>query len=179
MKEINVFFSKEIPPENGKWSELRKYRKDLAVAGDAILWFGVWSVIKAYLTVLLNEELRNYLSRLKPADLNQAYADLAFLILLAGVIFAFHFLIYRGADQEGHGVKTGPLYLILAAVYMLLCIIGILLTLLDETGLQTAGLASLLLDAGAAVICVDVLYNGMRCRRFTEKSAQQGETYEQ
>ncbi|MBR4457180.1 MAG: hypothetical protein IKS32_13335 [Solobacterium sp.] len=174
MEEIDIFFSKEIPPENGKWSELRKYRKDLTVAGNAILWFGVWSVIKAYLTLLLNEELRNYLIRLKPAEFDQAYADLLFLILLAGLIFAFHFLIYRGADREGHGVKTGPLYLILAGVYMPLCIISIFVTLLDGTGLQNAGLASVLLDAGAALICGDVLYNGIRCRRFTEKPEQQG-----
>ena len=48
MTEQEQFISEEILPENGKWSELRKYRKDLSVAGEAILWFGICAVALIY-----------------------------------------------------------------------------------------------------------------------------------
>ncbi len=170
MTETEQIFSSDLHPANGAWSELRKYRKDLTVAGNALLWFGVWSVIKTYLTVMLNEDLAKLITeQLNPAQLNEAYAMLQAMTILTGVVFLVHFLIYRGSQKEGHGQKTGPFYLVLAFVFFAACLISIILTLFHVTGIQENPVVSILLDVTTAGISADILFNGIHCRRLAQK----------
>ena len=169
MTEQEQFISEEILPENGKWSELRKYREDLNVAGEAILWFGIWTVIKTYLTVLLNEELGEMIQKMNPTDLDQLYTRLGVLAVFTCLLFLIHFLIYRGAEKEGYGQKTGPMYLVLAGLFMIGCIIGIVMTVFQISILKDTSLFSVVLDGTLALICADILYNGIQCRNLSEK----------
>ena len=176
MTELEQYAGTAPVPENGKWSELRKHRVDLTVAGSAVLWFGIWTVIKTYMTVLLNEELEQLITRLTPAQMNEVHAELLLLAILTAGMFLLHFLIYSGAVREGHGKKTGPLYLVIAFLFMAFGILNVVMTVLHVPGLADTSLISVFLDATMVVICADVLYNGIQCRKSSEKMAVKRES---
>ena len=111
--------------------ELRRYKNLLACVGTGVITFGIWSVIKAIMTVVRDKD--DLLMLLKWL-LGEQYAELAMIILgiTAGVIIAIDLVLRFGtgmaARRDGMDIKKGKHRVYLFFAFLLLA--GTILSLI-------------------------------------------------
>ena len=155
---------------------LRKYLKNLTIAGKAFIVFGVWSAMKAVLEILV---VKKY-DLLESVDLEELSvsretmffitAVMAALILLA--VFSLYAIIGIGAYRKGHGRKAGWFYLLITGLILAGTCFGIVSNCqqinLEELDLF---LASTFVDLTLVYLCGDILFCSVMSEVLKKKLA--------
>ncbi len=109
--------------------QIRKYSTMLQISAAANVAFGVWALLKTYMTFLIpSTQLEEIKASLSDPDLK-----LPVIMNLAGFVFVLCLLlrihIARRARREVRGQKTGSLYLILSGLFALGSLTALLIDL--------------------------------------------------
>lgn len=100
--------------ENTRQANVRRLQDTLIIAGDGVIAFGAWALVKTVLfPILLKGEELGQLALDSGISLIEAY-------VLAGVLLcidlAVRVFVGLSARSEGRGEKKGPVYLIVATI---------------------------------------------------------------
>ena len=172
--------SQTLTPE--EWRTLRRSRGDLLIAGKAMLAFGIWSSIKAYIGMFFNEDvLSGFFNEVGETTLSNAEL-LAVLFVITTIlllfIFAFHLAIYSGAKKESKGRKVSVFYLLITGLFFFLNVLSVAYSVIsiyrDPSNFLFTYITSILFDLAIVGNCVDILINGTRCRRLMRRLKEGG-----
>lgn len=168
---IGSMKSKQMKSEKEQWRLLRKSRSDLIVAGKAVLAFGVWTMLKVLLELFLSDRnVETYIDDTIEISRDIQMAVVIGMFVVVGLFaMLIHFIIYRGAVKEGHGRKTGYLYLVIAMLFIGLSCYSIYNSILFPSAIEQGVLSyfsSVLFDLALVICCFDVIYNGIMCKRL-------------
>ncbi len=155
---------------------LRHYSRNLEMAGREYILFGVWYVIRIFMSITMNgERWQEFVSTfdiegLSSFELKIIYA-VVFLIF-AAVVIVLHFFIGRSAVGYSRGKKKGKGFIIIGVFMIISLLTGIPGYFVDENGapvpFDTTILASILVDLTIAFLFFDMIYSTImidRCRR--------------
>lgn len=168
----------ETTAEKEKWRLLRRSRSNLTVAGKAVLAFGIWSILKLILEWVLGNGISQFIdeSLEAPKELQSAVI-ITTLIIISLLVFLFHYSVFRGARKEASGKKTSYFYLFTALLLALSSAYSIYDTVVHPSTIDQGVLSiwsSILLDATVIGSCIDVMYNGIMCKRMTKELTNRG-----
>ncbi|MBE7008857.1 MAG: hypothetical protein E7422_06950 [Ruminococcaceae bacterium] len=159
---------------------LRRDRDTLAIVGLGVMAFGVWSVIRAVVTFVLQiPELREQYAETGNANAVIILSGVAILLLLA-VDLRLRFYIWRSARAEGlRGErKTGYLFAAGVLAFVSAATLGfILLAALgtNEAVVEAAktsdgvGVSSFIVELTSLVTLVDMIAASVRVKRMTRE----------
>ena len=156
--------------------ELRRKQVTLVTLGTGVILFGVWSVVKSLLyfrTNLFNDLDTQIEPKLLP------YVKLAVVVIVALFVLAdmgIRLKIGRRARAEGMGRRQKNGYLILAALIVLVNIIGDLLGVYyiakngvpEQSGLDY--IVSVLVDLSSTVLLAELIVTVLRVRKLRAMS---------
>ena len=171
LRIITYMKSTQTKTSGELWRLLRKYRGNVLIAGRAVLGLGGWTMTKVLLDLFLGpRSLSTYIDTSLDIPENIQAAVIVIMVVLLCLFMVFiHYIIYRGAEKEGTGKKTGILYLIIAFLFIAATGCGAAFTIVmpNEIEQETmASVSSLLFDLALVISCSDVLYSGIMCRRL-------------
>lgn len=156
---------------------IRKCVNTLRVTADGVLLFGVWSLIKGVMVVLIDPD-RSFMEDL---DLSLSPVMNIALALSVVVVFwviemLFRLSVWRGARREADGEgKRKNFYLLIAAFVIIFSFATILInvwTLLRGNSSVGNAAASLLLEVTSFVISVNLVRSAFRIRKLRVIKAQ-------
>ena len=156
--------------------KLRRYRGSLVTNGIGIIVFGVWSILKLVLSLVID-----------PLDLNIAgdeyttdqLADtialvivvIIFIIILT-IVLLVHLYVGFSAYKEGiYGIK-GSFYLVLVVIMALIdcCTLVLYLFLKDNsTNDSQVQFAAFIIDITTVVVLIDTLYTAIMSRKLAKQ----------
>ena len=133
--------------------------------------FGVWGVVKAFMTLLLDVDEYLVPESTALTRTQQIFAALIMLTIMASIIFMLHF--YAGisaihAGREGKHIKT---CLFISASLLLLTITTIPLYFVNppEEDLQDTAYVSAFSDVVFCIIIINMFYSMIRIKKLSEK----------
>lgn len=101
--------------------EIRKYRDHLIISGNALLAFGVWSLLRVFVLKASDktvfETIADNLGR--EYGIDAAIIDIITILIYIIIEFAFRIYVRRSAIKESKGIRTSIAYLIISAIYIL------------------------------------------------------------
>ena len=154
---------------------LRRYKKELSTAGGGYILFGLWSVLKVIMSVLIGD-----MSIRKVVDLQELDPELVpffalFYFVIVGVIaiavLLLHFYVGLGAIRASSGsTKRG--YLKVAFVLAIANMISMLAYVWDIGNLSNFNIsdttiASFLVDLTITIILFDILRAAKKIKKLT------------
>ncbi len=154
-------------------TELRRRRTNLFTLGGGVIAFGVWSMLKTYLYMLVDpipltlevpEEYRK-------AALVVAYGLVTFFLLID---LGLRLYVGLSARAEGIGQKKGKAYIVLAVLMLIVNIASWLAYLFtyDYKGGDAAlvdYVVSLVVDLTSIVLLAQLIYNAVLVRRLSRQ----------
>jgi len=160
------------------WRLLRKHRTNLNVAGKAMLAFGIWTLLKLILELFLGEDSITELAHqiTEESELVGAVLVVIIYILIGLIPLSIHYFIYRGARKESHGKKVGYTYLVISFLLGLMTVFSIIMTIRKPSAVEQGILSycsSILFDLAIVICSIDVLYNGIQCKRLKKALRKQ------
>lgn len=154
--------------------KLRRYRNLLIISGTGVIAFGVWSVVKTILFLTLTPD---YLRLDDIGDIGEAEMSLVkiFVFVILGVIMAIELLLrlYIGlsARAEGYGKKKRIVYVVVAAIILVLSLWSIITSFhVSEYDSLLDMAVSLLLELTSAAAFFEVIYASYMVRRLQKKA---------
>ncbi len=156
--------------------KLRRYRGSLVTNGIGIIVFGVWSILKLVLSLVID-----------PLDLNIAgdeyttdqLADtialvivvIIFIIILT-IVLLVHLYVGFSAYKEGIYGKKGSFYLVLVVIMALIDCCTLVLYLLPKdysTNDSQVQFAAFIIDITTVVVLIDTLYTAIMSRKLAKQ----------
>ena len=150
--------------------KIRRYKKNMEVSGRAMLAFGIWSVLKAVITVALGGKTVWELMEISEAEREELGMIflIIYLIIVLLALFLFIFIGRRAISyaRDKHRKKG---FLILAAVLLVLDFIGIPGYFTMVKGLDNIDtvIASALVDITTCVALFDMIYSAIRIEKLS------------
>ena len=157
--------------------EKRRCESTLMIAGNGILFFTIWNIIKMNLYFLVG---KNYIRELLP-ELFFALSDseeFAFMIAYIGMMIALFFnaifQIYVGlsARAEAKGKKKTDLYIVVSCILWLSILPEVkrCLTQLPSNTIYIGDqVATALVDISLMIALTDLIYSAMKLRSIKKK----------
>lgn len=154
---------------------LRKYQNTLIITSTGVLFFGIWSMLKTILTLVLStpDSLLSYTDGYTgiPGFILLVVSALGFLV----VDLLFRFFIWRSASAEGSGQRKNSAYLILSGLLMILELISLFSTILSLPGSKETlltSIVSLAVEITSIVTLAQLIYSAFVVRKLTRKITQ-------
>ena len=82
--------------------QLRKYRKSLSIGGEAILAFGVWSLMKYFLEVFMSPQFTAFESVIKSFETTSSKTGMITTFTVIALIFAVVLLFFISSSVSVH-----------------------------------------------------------------------------
>ncbi|MDO4537706.1 MAG: hypothetical protein Q4B54_06050 [Coriobacteriales bacterium] len=139
----------------------RRYRDTLRIAGVGMIVFGIWAVVRNYITVVVyEEEIRQYFFGLDP-----------FLMVMvpATLELAMRLFVGFGARAESKGAKGGKAYLVVAALIALIHLLGIvvyILSVIMQYAWLDEAIMLVVIDATCLYLVLDLIVSAVKLRRL-------------
>ena len=160
------------PGRRSTAAEIRQRRINMTTLGMGVIAFGVWSILKVYLYILVDA---------MPLDLTGIPPELAGAIKTFTYVFITFFLLidlalrlYLGlsARAEGMGKRKGRAYIVLCALLLVGNIIAWVMSLFGAAHVRMENQSaldfyvSLLVDFSSTAMLAELLYNAVRLRKL-------------
>ncbi|MCR5137383.1 MAG: hypothetical protein K6C12_09830 [Oscillospiraceae bacterium] len=154
---------------------IEKQRKDdntLVVIGGGVIAFGVWSVVRTVMEVILRmEELQGMSGMAGMTGLERLVAEIIMWVVVAilvGVDMSIRLFIGLSARSEGMGRKKGQAYVAAAGI---LAVFYVVIWLAEMAGfhgseqLYLSQIAAMLLDFSSSAVLVELVFTAVRVKR--------------
>lgn len=154
---------------------IEKQRKDentLVVIGGGVIAFGVWSVVRTVMEVILRmEELQGMSGMAGMTGLERLAAEIIMWVVVAilvGVDMSIRLFIGLSARSEGMGRKKGQAYVAVAGI---LAVFYVVIWLAEMAGfhgseqLYLSQIAAMLLDFSSSAVLVELVFTAVRVKR--------------
>ena len=154
--------------ENTQQANVRRLQDTLIIAGDGVIAFGAWALVKtALLPVLFNGEELQQLVFGGDMSLTAMYVLAGVLVCIDLGVRAF---VGLSARSEGRGKKRSPLYLAFAAIAALITAFSVVAIALGMSGRLTVldMVVSIIVETTALAALVTVVYCSIRLRRLNK-----------
>ena len=166
--------------EHDREIALRRAQNTLRICGGGAIAFGLWSVLKVYLSFFFGEETIDDLIRgtaeaqsavLTPEEMRTLWIVMLVITFLVGlVVFGVHLYVgLRAIRASGGNRKPGGVYLVWAGIFALFALLGILLaaqSLVSRDETRHISLASLMIDVTSLYLYVDLIRSAVRVGRY-------------
>lgn len=159
--------------------EIRRCRENLVSIGTGISLFGIWTVIRIIMTVILERETmisetQNYTD----AGAGLIVALLCIIMaILSLMILSIHLYIGLSARKEGLGGKKRTGYLIATGLFILLYCIGItaeIVTFQETFKSIPEGAVTVLIDITVLITLAELMLNAVRVRKLSVQLTENG-----
>ncbi len=151
-----------------QFRDLRKYSRDLEIAGKIMLACGAWAIMRTYAELFLGTTIATEYMNYEIAELSPA-VRLAFLVLVILVFCIITFLLHLtaglGAVREGQGRKQGYLYMIFTVIVM----VSSVWSLAVKTGDILLFIRHSLIEILVIVDGIDILFSGICVKRLRKE----------
>ena len=153
-------------------TELRRRRTNLFTLGGGVIAFGVWSMLKTYLYMLVDPILiLEVPEQYRKTALVVAYGLVTFFLLID---LGLRLYVGLSARAEGIGQKKGRAYIVLAVLMLIVNIASWLAYLFtyDYKGGDAAlvdYVVSLVVDLTSIVLLAQLIYNAVLVRRLSRQ----------
>ena len=165
--------------------QLRRFQNSLRASGGGVIAFGLWSVLKIYLSFffsettfgdVIRESLEDAPSDAPPeVELVLWVALLGAAFILGAIVFSVHLYVGLRARREAReDGRKGPVYLILTGFFVIMGIVSICLTIrYIFTGEQTINtpLVTLMVDLTSLYIYLDLIRSAVKVRQLRGSAA--------
>ena len=151
----------------------RRLARELSIDGTAVIAMGAWSVLKLITRILV--ERQRLFDVAAEGDMPAAVLwpiIAVFVLVVGGVIMAFHLYIGASARMEAKSGSHLPFYLLLSGVFAFLFAQTALVHLFD--GAQENETASAIIDLTVIYALVNVIVSARRLRRIRRADADGG-----
>lgn len=158
---------------------LRKYRNNLVVTGTGAILFGLWTVVKLNMSILLFPDILGALptaAREVGMPESALWITMAVILVIAiSIILGARLFIGINAIAEGKGKKRGYTYLILAAILLFSNLKSMpdlfVAQLKEDVGLIDA-IITILVELTSLYNLSDLLYYGVRIKLLNRKQKE-------
>ena len=156
--------------------KIRRFRDNLRLAGMGCIVFGIWDVVKLFMTFSMQrEELDKIIRNVNRTDVSRQFIILVCVVLfliLSVIVMSIHTSVGIGAIRYSKGRKKHKTFVIGAAAFMILTITTLPVTLKDSGGDQITitptVIASLIADITLAYILFDMIVSAFLVDRYTK-----------
>ena len=162
--------------------KLRCYRSSLVTNGIGIITFGLWSIIKFIMSMVMQpinfEDAANDEMADPAAKIIALIIVGAIVVIILAIIFAVHLYIGLSAYKEGINGKKGSFYLAVAVVMALAICLTMTLYFVphDNTeGVTMSNIAAFFIDLTTVVILIDTIYAALMSRKLAKKLESEAE----
>lgn len=150
----------------------RLYGNRLVSSGRALIILGVWSSVKAVITLYMTMPYVLQLVTEGEALDGDALKDVSILVWIISAVFMIAvFLIYfyvgRSAMKNGYGEKRTVFFLVIDVLLVIGTVISIIVGVGD--GIDVLVLASILIDLTVVFASIDILYSAIRLKTIEKK----------
>ena len=163
----------------------RRYKNNMIYSGMGYIVFGLWSAVKAFMTLTMNPEVYKYLiSEIDTEAVSESAVKLVTGILFAIVciiLLLIHVYIGRSAIRYAKGKKKSTFFLgvvVIAAILTIASIPGYFdpkNAALPDTG--DSSFAAFFVDITMLFILFDILYSAVMLKRIKKRLPKDAVTY--
>jgi magnesium-transporting ATPase (P-type) len=154
---------------------LRRYKKELSTAGGGYILFGLWSVLKVIMSVLIGDLSLGKLVDMQQLDQEVVPFFAIFYFVIVGVmaiaVLLLHFYVGLGAIRASSGSRKRG-YLKVAFVLAIANMISMLAYVwnignLSIFNISDTTIASFLVDLTITIILIDILRSANKIKNLT------------
>lgn len=153
--------------------KLRRYRASLVTDGIGIITFGLWSIIKIIMTLLMQPfdlQLSDSETISDPTErmLVIVFA-VVFVIISVAIILGIHMFVGLSAYREGRNGKKGSFYIVAAGLMAIFICLTMTLYFVSTDGGQTVSLTSIaafIIDLTTVILLLDMIYAAFMSRKL-------------
>ncbi|SFD09000.1 hypothetical protein [Butyrivibrio sp. YAB3001] len=137
---------------------LRKYNKNIELGGQAMIIFGVWSIIKVILPLLVGQQTIAELLAIDTVEVED-YLTLIIFFAFMGLILLFHFRMGSSAIKYAKGTKNKKGFLVRAYIILIMNIVFFPFYFIGfkEGNISNTIIASMLVDITVIVSLFDLI----------------------
>ena len=153
---------------------LKKSETVLVICGNGVVFFGVWSLIKSIMSVVLyNSDFHQYMAQYQDIHMFQGLVyGIVFFILAMDLFFRFY--LGRSASAEVKGKKKKGNYIVLAFFVLFYTVFGLIASLFimlpDDISILTT-ITTALVEFTSALTLLQLIISAI-CVRKIRKSMQ-------
>ena len=155
--------------------KLRRYQNLLTLSGLGVIVFGLWSILKLFLILLLNDDTVS--ETIKAAEMPDEFTTRLALYLVLGVIILIDFLmrlfVGLSARSEGFGNKRGNAYVVFAALIALSSLISVVFIFFDTSLTSISSvlelIVSVFVEATATVVMIELLVSAITVKKLKKE----------
>ena len=154
--------------------KLRRYRASLVTDGVGIITFGLWSIIKMIVTVLMQPVdvgLSSIETISDPTEkLLVIVIAIVFVLIIVAIILGIHLYIGISSYREGLHGKKGSFYLVAAGFLAFIICISMTLYFVspdDSQALTITSIAAFIIDLTTVILLLDMIYAAFKSRKLT------------
>lgn len=154
--------------------KLRRYRNLLVISGTGVIAFGVWSVVKAILFMTLTPDPLQLSEMTDVSAFELPFVKMMIYIVLAVILavdLSLRLYIGLSARAEGNGKKKRIVYVVVAAIILLLSLWSIITSFhLSEYDSLLDMIVSFFVELTSAAAFFEVIYASCMVRRLQKKA---------
>lgn len=159
-----------------KCALIRRYNSNIRLSGRFFIFFGLWSVIRVILMLTMNSGVKDAVFEDIEVDEADKWLFLVILIIVFAVIFmavmGFHLFIGICAIRYGSGKSKNILFLILAAVDIVIVLISLPFNL-DTTYYGIASVvASTVVDLTMVFLLSDMIWSAIKVKSLIKATKE-------
>ena len=146
--------------------ELLKYRDTLSITGLGVLAFGLWSIIRMFLSLALYDDYLG-LSTIETAGKIFFYIVIAFLVIMDIIL---RLKVGLDAYKEGKRIKKGMFYIVIAALIFLPS--SILSIISGAEALRTDVIdsaVSLIVEATSLITTIEMIVSAVMVKKLSKE----------
>lgn len=156
--------------------KLRRYRSSLVTNGIGIITFGLWSMIKFIMSMVVQPVEFDDPANAEMADPIAKIIALiivgAVVVIILAIIFAVHLYIGLSAYKEGINGKKGSFYLVVAGIMALILCLTLIFYFIPQDNADSftlSNIAAFFIDFTTVIILFDMVYAALMSRRLAKK----------
>ena len=155
---------------------IRRYNSNIRLSGRFFIFFGLWSVIRTIIMLTMNSDLKSATFADVEIDEGDEWLFAVILIIVLTLIFmfimGFHLFVGICAIRYSRGKSKNPVFLILAAIDMIIVLICLPLNL-DTTYYGIASVvASTVVDLTMVFLLFDMIWSSVKVKRLSRAAKE-------
>lgn len=155
---------------------IRRYNSNIRLSGRFFIFFGLWSVIRTIIMFTMNSNIKSAAFADAEIDEGDELLFSVILIIVFAVIFmfimGFHLFVGICAIRYSRGKSKNPVFLILAAINIVIVLICLPLNL-DTTYYGIASVvASTVVDLTMVFLLFDMIWSAIKVRRLNRAAKE-------